>query len=265
MNRYKFLAIFILFAFSAFSKEEVQVIPVADAPQSETVFIGIVFPEKATVEKSNDVYMQIRLRGFPVKTQSVGPRADELTNSPIGQSIHVIVDNYPYFARVETSIDPFNEEGNYYESMFKFKIPYSLSQGKHVVRVFPARSYGESLKKENCFAATFFYVENKRDNYNLDISLPYITYNEPSGFLKYKEKYPVLLDFYVSNCELSSDGYKIKLTIDDTIERILTKWCPYYIYGLNKGFHKVKIALVDVNNTVIQGSLNEIERKISVE
>ena len=49
------------------------------------------------------------------------------------------------------------------------------------------------------------------------------------------ESQPVLLDFFISNCELTSDGYKVRLIVDGDAIRTLTSWQPYYIYGLKKG------------------------------
>ena len=52
----------------------------------------------------------------------------------------------PYFPVNEPALDPFNEQGWYDETSYKFEIPTKLSAGEHVLRVFLARSFGESLK-----------------------------------------------------------------------------------------------------------------------
>jgi len=256
--------VFLFFAFSLFAKQKVQVVPISPTVQSENVRVYIVYPKEKEMETNQDVWVQLRLRGYPLGNITNTERAKEIANSQLGQSIHVIVDNNTYFARTGPSLAPYDEEGNYYEAMYRFKIPYPLSQGNHFLRVFPARSYGESLKEENCFAATTFYVQNKRNNEKMDLSSPYVTYNEPSGFLKLYQNNPVLLDFYLSNCVLSEDGYKVRITIDNTIKRILTKWVPYYIYGLKKGKHTLKLELVDKDLELVDGFFNDTTRTFNI-
>ncbi|NGX28764.1 MAG: hypothetical protein K940chlam1_00951 [Candidatus Anoxychlamydiales bacterium] len=256
--------VFLFFAFSLCAKQKVQLVPVKSAVQSENVRIYIVYPEEKEIEKNKDVWVQLRLRGYPIGNITNNDRAKELANSSLGQSIHVVVDNNVYFARTGPSLAPYDEEGNFYEAMYRFKIPYSLSQGNHFLRVFPARSYGESLKEEKCFVATTFYVQNKRINEKMNLSSPYLTYNEPSGYFKLYQKDPVLLDFYLSNVILSEDGYKVRVTIDNTIKRILTKWVPYYIYGLKKGKHSLRLELLDKNLKLLPGIFNDTKRSFNV-
>ncbi len=258
----KYLSLLFVFNFAAYPK--VQIVPVDQSKQSENVKIYIVYPKKDRIEPSDEVWVQLRLRGYPLGSITNDERAKQIANSKLGQSIHIIVDNNPYFARIGPSLSPFDEEGNYYESMYRFKIPYSLSQGEHFLRVFPARSYGESLKEKNCFAATNFYVQNKRKNKKMNLSGPYLTYNEPSGFLNIKEGQPVLLDFYLTNVLLSEDGYFVRLTIDDKIKRKLTKWKPYYIYGLKKGKHTIRLELMDKNLKKVPGFFNDTKRSFTI-
>jgi hypothetical protein len=258
-----FLSLFCL-AFS-FLFSDIQVIPVSRSSQSETASVQIVFPEKGFINNEDLVWVQVRVRGYSLGNSSQLTRASEIANSSLGQSLHVIVDNFPYFARVETKIAPYDEDHDYYEDMYKFKIPFSLSQGRHTLRIFACRSFGESLKSENVFDSTYFYVQNKRENDQTDLTKPYITYNEPSGYLKLKEKEPVLLDFYVSNCELSQDGYKVRLYIDGNIERTLTQWSPYYIYGLKTGSHTLRLELINKDGMRVLGSFNDTQRNFLIE
>ncbi len=262
MKKYLF---FFIFAFSALlAKEKVQVIAVKSSPQPENARIYISYPKKGEIERSSTVIMQLKLRGFPLGNISQVPRADELANSKMGQSIHVVIDNEPYFARTGPSLAPYDEEGNFYEAQYRFKIPYHLSKGEHFIRVFPCRSFGESLKSQGSFAASSFFVETKKENQNVNLSQPYLTYNEPSGYLKLTERQPVLLDFYLSNAELSKDGYKIRLTIDKNIKRILTAWTPYYIYGLRNGKHTIRLELINRNGDKVPGEFNDIQRTFKI-
>jgi len=165
------------------------------------------------------------------------------------------------------SIEPFNEDGWYYNQSYKFKIPYKLRPGLHTLRVFAVRSFGESLKGERSFYSMYFFVGGDKSQKNEQdgmLSQPYLTYNEPSGQVPLIEGKPILLDFYISNCELTPDGYKVRMSIDDTVQRILTSWSPYYIYGLNKGKHKIHLELLDERNLPVQGASNSVHRSFEV-
>ena len=98
----------------------------------------------------------------------------------------------------------------------------------------------------------------------MDLSGPYLTYNEPSGFLNIKDKEPVLLDFYLTNAFLSEDGYFVRLTIDNKIKRKLSKWSPYYIYGLGKGKHTIRLELMDKNIEKVPGLFNDTTRSFTI-
>ncbi|NGX62756.1 MAG: hypothetical protein KR126chlam6_00156 [Candidatus Anoxychlamydiales bacterium] len=256
--------LFLIAAFNLSALQKVQIVPVNPTKQAENVKIYIVYPEENQIDKSSEVWVQLRLRGYPLGNRTNNDRAKEIASSQLGQSIHVVVDNNVYFARTGPSLSPFDEEGNFYEAMYRFKIPYSLSQGQHFLRVFPARSYGESLKEIGSFAATTFYVQNKRKNKEMNLSMPYITYNEPSGFLNLKEKEPVLLDFYVTNAALSEDGYSVRVSIDKKVKRKLTKWVPYYIYGLKKGKHTIRLELLDKDMKKAPGYFNDTTRSFTI-
>jgi hypothetical protein len=256
--------IFLLTAIQAFSLQKVQVVPVDQSLQLETASISIVYPEQNQIESSSDVWVQLRVRGYPLGSITENNRAKRLANSSLGQSIHVIVDNNIYFARTGPSLSPFDEEGNFYEAMYRFKIPYSLSQGQHFLRVFLAKSYGEGLKQSGSFAATDFYVQNKRKNENVNLKAPYLTFNEPSGYLKIEQNQPVLLDFYISNARLSEDGYFVRLTIDDKVKRRLTLSAPYFIYGLKKGKHTIRLELMDKDLKRVEGLFNDTSRTFTI-
>lgn len=245
-------------------KEQIRVLPVPRTPESNTVILAIAVPKDGEMKTRNPVWIQFRLDGYPLGAASQFDRADEIAVSKMGQTIHVVVDDYPYIAVNEPSIDPFNEDGYYYDTSYKFEIPYSLKTGMHTIRMFPARSFGESLKGENTFQTTYFYIGNRDDGPKVDFSQPYLTYNEPSDQIPLSENQPVLLDFYLSNCELTQDGYKVILTIDGKNKRTLTSWQPYYIYGLKRGKHAIRLQLVNARGQVVKGPFNDVERAIYI-
>jgi hypothetical protein len=140
-----------------------------------------------------------------------------------------------------------------------------LDKGEHVIRVFPATSYGESIKRYNNFDASIVYVGAKRNTLQQDLSKPYLTYNEPQGEYKLKSTQdPILLDFFISNCTLTREGYKVLLTIDGEVMGKLYQWVPYLIFGLTKGKHTVRLELLDPQDAVVPGLFNVNERTINV-
>lgn len=242
----------------------VRTMPVARTPESSTIILKIAMPQEGQVVGSN-VYVQFRIDGFALGAASQFERAEEVAVSKLGQTVHVVIDDQPYFPINEPAIDPFDEAGNFYNTSYKFEVPFRLASGMHTIRMFPARSFGESLKGENTFAVTQFYVNSMKNNPQMDLSGPYLTYNEPSPLMPLKAGKPVLLDFYLTNAELSPDGYKVRLTIDGKVNRLLTSWQPYYIWGLKKGRHTIRLELLDEENKVLPGLFNDVSQEIAVQ
>lgn len=247
------------------SQDEVRVVPVKPTPDSETVETRIVFPQTKDIQTKNPVDIQLRVEGFPMRTYSEFPRAREVMNYNVeGQSIHIIVDNEPYFAENEAIVDALDNAMDYYDQVMEFPMETDLEPGMHVLRVFPARSYGESVKSDGAFMSRIFYFRSKTPLLDVDLSKPYLTPNQPQGNYKYDPKKPILFDFYLSNVLLSKDGYKLRITIDGKIQRIITSWVPYYIYGLKPGDHVIKMELLNEKNTQVPGMFNNVERKFSI-
>jgi len=177
----------------------------------------------------------------------------------------VFIDNYHPFEIYTSFVNALDQSNIYYDLTLTKLIPYDLNEGMHVIRTFPARSYGESLKNPECFKASVFYIGSQINNLNVDLNGPYLTYNEPLETLTYEAGKPLLLDFYLTNVQLSQDGYKVKVTIGGSVNRILTSWTPYYIYGLPAGQHTIRLQLLDGQNQVVPGLFNDVERIITIE
>jgi hypothetical protein len=245
--------------------DQIRIVAVDSIPEPETVVTAIQLPHDGDVVDGNPVWVQIRVDGYALGTNSQFDRAGEIANSDQGQTIRVVVDNNPYFIVNGPSIQPFNEEGFYYNQSYKFEIPYRLKDGFHSIRIFPARSFGESLKGSRTYQAGHFNVGKGGSGSQADaLFKPYLTYNEPSDQMNLMENKPVLLDFYITNCELSPDGYKVRLTLDGKIQRTIASWRPYYIYGLKKGKHTLRLELVDEKNKVVPGPYSDVQQTITV-
>lgn len=241
---------------------DIRVVPVNPTPEADNVHTHIVFPKPDQVISSRDIHLQLKEAGFPLGTSSDFARARQLYNDPQGQNIRVIIDDYPPFGVYKTFVDSLDDNNLYFDKTLNKEVPYSLKPGKHVLHIFPVRSYGESLKGPGNFSASIFYTEEKKDNLDVNLSRPYLTYNEPQGEFPYKEDGAILLDFYITNVRLSQDGYKVRLSIDGDMVRTLTMWVPYYLMGLSKGEHTIRLELLDPGNKKVPGAFNDITKTI---
>lgn len=256
------LSIFLFVSFFLHA-EGVRIVPVRAAPESGSVSLQLRIPQKGQIVQ-DPVFIQMRVDGFALGAGSPFEEQTQLRISPLGQTVHIVVDNHPYFAINEPAIDPFDESGYFYDTSYKIPLPFPLSEGFHTIRMFLARSYGESLKGKRCFQAISFFVGEKKGGKEKDLTRPYITYNEPSGSFPYGGKKPVLLDFYLSNTKLSKDGYRVELKIDGKFEGYLFSWQPYYLYGLSKGSHTIRLTLLDAKKNPVRTIFNPVEETISV-
>lgn len=245
---------------------EFRIVPVKKTPESDTVILRIIFPKEYENKRKQPFKSQVRVEGFPLGVKSEFDRKNELYNDPHGQTVRVVIDNRPYLAFDQSFEDSFDENRIFFDKIVAFDLPYKLSAGQHVMRTYPARSFGESLKGTGCFDTRIFYVNDKSrtSDYDFQIDAPYLTYNEPQGKFPDSQE-PILLDFYISNCELSKDGYKVRLSINGEVKRLLTEWKPYYLYGLKPGTHKVRLELLDKSNKVVEGAFNDTKREITIE
>lgn len=243
---------------------EIRVVPVDPTPEPDEVEVHITFPENNAVKVTSPVRVQLKVEGYPLATDSDFQRKREIFNSSKGQGIRVILDERTYFLETEALIDADNDTENYYDQTITFELPGNLKPGMHILRAFPVRSFNESLKGDGCFDANVFYYQKKKDGTSIDLTAPYLSYNEPQGDYRVGKNKPILLDFYISNCQLSRDGYKVRLSIDGSVVRTLTQWIPYYIYGLSNGSHTIRLELLDPQNKLVPGAFNDFKQQIHI-
>lgn len=215
----------------------------------DDVTLEMTEPAEAELESGNITFT------FDVQNIDIGEvtqDADDqdLANSDEGQHIHFIVDNEPYEAEYEESFE------------------HELDDGVHTIVAFPARSYHMSVKNENAFIAQKVKVGNAEDDQFEDLDLandPTLVYSRPKGEYKGEEETEkVLLDFYLLNTDLASDGYKVKATINGE-EFTIDEWAPYAIEGLPMGENTVKLELVDSDGELVEGPFNDVERTFTLE
>ena len=162
----------------------------------------------------------------------------KLANSEKGQHIHLIINNDPYYAKYTNT---FNQ---------------SLNAENNVILAFLSRSYHESVKNENAYLITQIGQSN-----SIDLSKELLFYSRPKGTYKGESTKKVLLDFYLVNTQISSDGNKVRATIDGK-EFLIDEWSTYYIEGLPKGEISIKLELIDKYGEIINTAFNPSERTV---
>lgn len=240
----------------------VRIVSVEPTPEPSEVELLVAYPKNYEVEEGNPVRLQFRLEAYPLGIYSDFYRAREVRDSRQGQAIHIIIDGKTPFMINEAIDDMSESEEINFDQILTTKVPYNLSEGLHIIRAFPVRSFDESLKGPKTFDTCHFYV-GKKTSETIDLSKPFLTYNQPMG--EFSQKEPILLDFIVSNTQLSQDGYRVRLTIDGTDKRILSQWVPYYIYGLKSGSHTIKLELLDPRGNVLAPLFDDLEQTISID
>ncbi|MBP9840804.1 MAG: hypothetical protein KBC64_00070 [Simkaniaceae bacterium] len=196
--------------------------------------------------------MTMKVTGFPLGIISQFERKNQFRGDPQGQAIHLFIDDLPY-------VDISHLSG----SLASYTIKTPLLRGKHLVRVLLCRSFGECLKGKGGFSMASFSVSDRKDRIPLEFNqaAPLLTYNEPQGTF---DRGAILLDFYLSNCTLAPDGYKVILRIDNKKVKVIDAWAPYSISDLAKGPHKIRLTLIDAVGKEVSGEFNNVEREIFV-
>lgn len=205
------------------------------------------FPTQAKVEidspkNSSDVMsvIEIEVNQIPLGTVSeTSQKTDLFKNLKDGQEIRVVIDGSKNFltANEEENRSSIGQDtSEYFES--KIQLKHNFGNGSHVIRAFAVKPWGESLKGPRVFSAVSF-VNGGGDK--IDISKPYLTYNEPSGNRNYQAGEPILVDFLLSNTELSGGRY-VKLKIDGH-EETLKEWAPYKLLINRPGTYTLSLTL----------------------
>ena len=193
-----------------------------------------------TFDNENNYLFDFEVTDFSLGTQTSKDFNFDIANSTKGQHIHLIVNNGPYFAK--------------YSNSFKQKLKHQ----NNTILAFLSRSYHESIKSEKAYS--LIQTGNKKFDLNTEL----LFYSRPKGEYIGSVSEKILLDFYLVNTEISKDGNKVKVTIDES-EFFVFDWEPYLIEGLNDGEHTIKIELIDSIGNLIPSPYNSASRIITVE
>jgi len=214
----------------------------------------ITSPADEAVLDSADVAATVEADSFETGVQTDTDRAEEIANSGNGQHFHLILDNDPYMAN--------------YEAGASFDVG-ELEPGAHTLVAFPSRSYHESVKSDTSYDYINFYVGEESGDFMLNEDDPAIIYSRPKGTYSGAGAERIMLDFYLHNVDLSSDGYEARYTIrsdgSEVASITLTEWTPAFVTGLSSGTYEVNLQLLDGDGNVVPGPMNDTTREITVE
>jgi len=203
---------------------------------------------------SAKVTFNFDVKNYELKMQTADNGSKLCNNSDKGQHIHFILDNTPYKALY----DPTND--------------VTLANNtEHYLVAFLSRSYHESIKSKGAAVVYHFKIDEKGNLKKMDDpKTPMITYSRPKGDYAGKDTINILLDFYVWNCTLAPDGYKIKADIanEDKPAQQLTatidKWEPHFIQNLCTGKCKVTLTLLDKDGKQVEGPQTTATREFNL-
>ena len=195
------------------------------------------------------------VKNYELKMQTSDNGTKMCNNSDKGQHIHFILDNGAYKALYE----PKNE----------VTLP---NDGKeHYLMAFLSRSYHESIKTKGAAVVYHFKIDEKGNLKKLDDpKTPMLFYIRPKGDYMGKDVTNVLLDFYVWNCSLAPDGYKVKAEISNEaipaqqLTATIDKWEPHFIQNLGLGKCKVALSLMDKDGKTIDGPMTAASREFNL-
>lgn len=205
---------------------------------------------------STKVIFEFEVKNYELKAQTTDAASKLCNNSDKGQHIHFIMDNMAYKALYE----PKNE--------------VTFANGtEHYLMAFLSRSYHESIKSPKASLLYYFNIDKKGTLKNMDMEdpkHPMLFYSRPKGDYFGKDTASVLLDFYVWNCNIAKDGYKVKADIENkdvsgrTLSVILDKWGSNFIQNLGTGKCKVTLTLIDKDGKNVEGAMTTATREFNL-
>lgn len=219
------------------------------AIEGATPTIALLSPRNDAVIRANQpISLRIRLSNW------------ELPRGGGGSHVHLIVDNHPYI-RLDDVSSPLD-----LRALARQHLGGDLTEGSHLLRVFPSRMSHESVKTSGAFAMAVIHVGRRTPaaEWPFDPRAPLLTYSRPKGCYGGDDAARILLDFYVTNTTLAADGHRVRLSIDgQAIGEPITSWVPHYVTNLPAGEHTFLLELLDAAGAAVAGPFNRTERRIT--
>ncbi len=229
------------------TKNGITLTPFDDSPKFPTAQMQLTTPVAGSTVAS-PVSFSYDLSNFALTKMTGSDHAMQMANSMKGQHIHLIIDDQPYIAEYDT------------------KFSQAIPDGQHVILSFLSRSYHESLKHMGAYDLRMITVGTPPAGtpaMDFDVKAPALFYSRPKDTYSGADAKKIMLDFYLVNTTLATNGNKVRATINGT-EFMLDQWLPYMMEGLPAGQATIKLELVDKRGGLIPGPYNSVTRTITV-
>jgi hypothetical protein len=220
-------------------------VPMTDSPSFEGAALELHGIDQGSNLEPGPTSMHFAVTNYELGVQTPDAVGKGIANSGDGQHIHLILNNGPYSAHYEESVE------------------VEFTPGYYVMLAFLSRSYHESVKSPGAAVVTDFTVGGE-PSAEVDFTAPHLFYSRPKGTYKGADIERLMLDFYLVNADLSADGYKVRATINGN-EFLLTRWVPYLIEGLEPGTVTIQLELLDSAGNWVEGPFNRVTRTATLE
>lgn len=217
--------------------------PFTGSPEYPGAKLGLINPPAGADLVAGNNRFEFSVTSFQLDEPT--PQVEEygIADNPEGQYVALILNNGPVIQMNEASHD------------------HKLDDGHYVMLAVPSLSYHESEKTSGGHILRKFNVGQPENYKEIDLKAPHLFYHWPSGNVTGEK---VLLDFFLVNCTLGPDNFKVKATINGT-EFTLTNWASYTIEGLPIGENKIKLELLDATGATVPSPFNPVERSFTLE
>jgi len=205
----------------------------------DPIRVSITSPRENEVLSSGKVTFRFDVKNYALATS--------------GNHLHLIVDGRPY-------------EAVYGET---FTYPHTLEEGVHTAVAFASRPWHEAWKNAQSVDVITFYVGRRTGQRPVDYTKPLLLFSRPKGTQEGSDlKVPtnaarVLVDFFLWNADLSPDGYKVRLGINDQ-SFLIDRWRPFWVTGLKDGKHTFTMSLLDRNGRPVKTPYAPYSREIEI-
>ena len=256
--------------------------------------VEITAPEDGSVVESSTVRLEVEISG---DLKGYKPGMDPETK--MGNHIHVILDNQPYEAYYNIEDDLFElrnvPDGEHTIRVFASR-PWHESyknEGSFDMARFTVKNGGADVEKPattntgqqmsnvnsnsappasaNSNANTAPTPEGKdmppSQGGKVDPAGPLLTYSRPKGEYKGTDADPIMIDFWLTNAQLTGDGgqYRVRYSVNGGEAKFIDRWTPLWLSGWTAGKHSIRLELVDANGNVVDnGGYNSTTREITV-
>jgi len=206
--------------------------------------LKVTSPKNGGIIPEGKLSVRYEVDGFTLGSKTSERLDYDVAESEKGQHIHAILNNEPYMA--------------HYQPRFS----KDLTEGQYLLLSFLSRSYHLSIKEESAYELIQFTVgDSERESYDLD--QPFLFYSRPKGTYDIGENPDILLDFYLVNCKLSENGFRVMAKVAGHTFSI-DEWKPFIIQGLKEGNHAITLTLVDGDGNTVNSPFNPVTRNIEI-